>query len=336
MSNTVDGIVLLSKQSGITSFSSLWQIKNALETKKIGHTGTLDTFADGLLVALTGRLTHLASFITDCDKEYLASISFGSETDTLDPDGTIIRETSLPVYSCIKSVLPGFCGSIMQCPPVYSALHIDGQRASDRIRKGEILTMPERPVTINDIDIFGAYDSNGCVVEDSSLIARLDIRVSCSKGTYIRSLARDIAIATGSSGYLLNLRRTKIGPFRIEDSAGFSMLSEFGLCEPMKYGKGDKPPVVPSEEIKSKRQPFTRKLATCTDIYPVELLASKKVAFCCGQKLEYSWFTQESVLSLTNSTNNARFSVFCTDNFLGVLSNNNSGLAYEFVIGDPA
>jgi len=335
MSNTVDGIVLLSKQSGITSFSSLWQIKNALETKKIGHTGTLDTFADGLLVALTGHLTHLASYITDCDKEYLASISFGSETDTLDPDGTIIRETSLPAYSAIKSVLPHFSGPIMQCPPVYSALHIDGQRASDRIRKGETLTMPERPVTINQIDIIKVFGENNDALENASLVNRLDIRVSCSKGTYIRSLARDIANAAGSSGYLLNLRRTKIGPFQIEDSAGISMLSDFGSCEPMKYGKGDKPPVVPAEEILVNRQPFTKKLALSTGIYPVEVLASKKIAFCCGQQLDFAWFTDESISLLTNCTNNDRFSVFCSDSFLGVVSNINSRLAYEFVIGAP-
>lgn len=334
MANNAGGIVLLSKQSGITSFSSLWQIKNALETKKIGHTGTLDTFADGLLVALTGRLTHLASYITDCDKEYLASIAFGAETDTLDPDGTIIRETSLPVYSDIKSVIPVFCGSIMQSPPVYSALHIDGQRASDRIRKGETFDMPVRPVTINSIDILGVNGVNDSLVEDSALIMRLDIRVSCSKGTYIRSLARDIAIAAGSSGYLLNLRRTSIGPFHIVDSAGFSMLNDFATCEPMKYGKGDKPPVVPAEEIISKQQPFTKELAIDTGLCPVELLTAKKVAFCCGQKLELSWFTDESILFVKNRNNNAKFSVFCADSFLGVVSFGNSRLAYEFVIGD--
>lgn len=334
MPKTVDGIILIAKQSGITSFSSLWQIKNALGTKKIGHTGTLDTFADGLLVALSGKLTRLVSCITDCDKEYLASILFGTETDTLDPDGTPVKTGPLPLYSDLSSVLPYFCGPIMQIPPSFSALHVDGQRASDRIRKGESVEIPARPVTIFSIDILSAFPCDGGSLADNSRIARLDLRVRCSKGTYIRSLARDIAQAAGSVASLGNLRRTRIGPFSLEDAAGSSMLPVFGTTIPASYGKGDKPPQVPPEEIIEKMRPFTRNLAEITGLPPVGLCPDKACSFSHGQLPEKSWFIPESSGTLDTSPSGLRYSVFCGDRFAGVISAFPDRISYDFVVGD--
>jgi tRNA pseudouridine55 synthase len=345
MHRTHDGIVLIAKQSGITSFSSLWQIKNALGTKKIGHTGTLDTFADGLLVALSGRLTRLAPFVTGCDKEYLASILFGTETDTLDPDGLVLREAPLPRYSEIQAVLPSFHGTIMQKPPAYSALHVDGQRASDLVRKGEAVDIPAREITIHSIEITRCYASGGDVLAPDSPISRLDLRIACSKGTYIRSIARDIALQTGSAAHLGNLRRTRIGPFSLEDAAGFSMLSPFGTTEPAQYGVGEKPPQVPSAEILAKVQDYTRGVALIVGLPPVELDESMLVSFRNGKHPEYSWFSKESQVLMRKQEGNLagsaqgqssqrRFSVFCGEMFMGVISASASRPVYDFVIGD--
>ncbi|ULQ61110.1 tRNA pseudouridine(55) synthase TruB [Brucepastera parasyntrophica] len=187
-----EGIILFAKSAGKTSFSSLWQIKNALETKKVGHTGTLDSFADGLLVLLSGKMTRLAPYITACDKEYKALIEFGAETDTLDPDGKVIMEAPLPLFRTVRNILPSFTGNIMQKPPLFSAIHVDGERASDRIRKGEQIELPPRPVTVYSIEILEARDPGGNMAGDDSQLANLTVRVRCSKGTYIRSLARTL------------------------------------------------------------------------------------------------------------------------------------------------
>lgn len=317
MADRTDGIVLVAKQSGMTSFTSLWQIKNALGTKKIGHTGTLDNFADGLLVALTGRMTHLASCITDCDKEYLASISFGVETDTLDPDGTCVRTSPLPRLSDVERALPAFIGAIQQRPPQYSAVHIDGKRASDRIRRGEAVELPARPVTVHDISILDA------VTTDAGL-SKLVIRVFCSKGTYIRSLAHDIAGSTHSCASLSNLRRTRIGPFSLENAAGSSMLAAFDSRESARYGKGDKPPSAPAEELRSHVVPFTREIARMTGLSVMELPDAQRFKFMNGTRFSGQWFPSPGI---------GTYAVFCGDDFLGVVTVGAEGPLYNFVVG---
>ncbi|WP_230974435.1 tRNA pseudouridine(55) synthase TruB [Treponema vincentii] len=146
-------IIPFAKPSGITSFTSLWQVKHALGTKKVGHTGTLDSFADGLLVLLSGRLTKLVPYITDFDKTYRVLFYFGKETDTLDPEGTVIAEKPLPVYADFIAAIKQLTGTIEQVPPVYSAVKQAGERLSDRIRRGEAVTVPPRTVTVYSIDI---------------------------------------------------------------------------------------------------------------------------------------------------------------------------------------
>lgn len=344
MHTNADGIILIAKQSGITSFSSLWQIKNALGTKKIGHTGTLDTFADGLLVALSGRLTRLAPCITGCDKEYLASIIFGSETDTLDPDGAVVRTAPLPLFADIEKALPSLRGTIMQIPPAYSALHVDGRRASDLVRKGESVDMPARKITVHSLDIIACITDDGSPARPESRISRLNLRVGCSKGTYIRSLARDLASITGSAAHLGNLRRTRIGPFSLDDAAGVQMLEPFATTEPAKYGVGEKPPQVPADEILAKVQEYTREIALIVGLPPVELEPVKLRPFRTGMHPEYVWFTpasQDLMRSPTvspgahaNVAGPCKFSVFCGDLFLGVVSAHPARPIYDFVMGE--
>ncbi|MBF9017243.1 MULTISPECIES: tRNA pseudouridine(55) synthase TruB [unclassified Oceanispirochaeta] len=198
------GIIFLHKKPGVTSFQALGRIKKVLNTGKVGHTGTLDKFAEGLLILLTGKLTRMNALITDLDKEYEALIRFGRETDTLDPEGETVAEADPPSLEAIESVIHQFKGEISQTPPRYSAIHIDGRRAHELARSGKEVEMPSREITIHDIEILG-YENND-----------LKLRVHCSKGTYIRSLARDIGTACNSRAYVQELVRTAVGPFSLD------------------------------------------------------------------------------------------------------------------------
>ncbi|WP_020613613.1 tRNA pseudouridine(55) synthase TruB [Sediminispirochaeta bajacaliforniensis] len=201
------GLILIDKPEGVTSFGALYPIKKRLgKGIKVGHTGTLDKFASGLLVVCAGSYTRLAGFITTEDKSYEATILFGSQTDTLDPEGRVIRQEPLPCRDKLFSVIHDFTGNILQKPPFFSALHVKGERAYKRALRGESVEMTPRHVTIHNLEIM-AFDGKKAV-----------IRVTCSKGTYIRSLARDIALAAGSCGYLLSLRRTQLGRFAVCDA----------------------------------------------------------------------------------------------------------------------
>ena len=207
-----NGILLLKKPAGITSFKALGTIKKKLKDAagskvKVGHTGTLDKFAEGLLVVLTGKFTRMNPLFTGFDKVYEAEICFGSRTATLDPEGEIIEQADIPDLSVIERHIPDFRGEIMQSPPIYSAVHVDGERAYKKALKGTIEKLPPRPVTIHSFEITGWQ------------APVLRCRIHCSKGTYIRSLARDLGEACGSCAYLTGLKRTDVGPFSLSDAA---------------------------------------------------------------------------------------------------------------------
>jgi len=211
------GVVLLDKDEGQSSFAALGTLKRQFNTRKVGHTGTLDPMATGLIVALIGPATRCARFFTGLDKTYLATVRFGTATDTDDRTGEVIREAALPSMQEAARLVREFVGEITQVPPAYSALHIDGRRAYERARAGEEVDMPSRQVTISDIA--------GHVVDERTL----DMTVTCSSGTYIRSLARDLGAAAGSAAHLVALRRTRVGPFDVSEvangSAGFHLLA---------------------------------------------------------------------------------------------------------------
>jgi len=198
------GLILLNKKPGVTSFEALGEVKRALGTGKVGHTGTLDKFAQGLLVVLTGRALRLTPWFSHCDKQYKGRILFGAETDTLDPEGNVIAEAQPPSRERAEQAISMFKGEIMQKPPVFSAIHINGQRASKLARSGESPEMKERAVTIYKLEL-ETWDP-----------PYADIFVHCSSGTYIRSLARDIALAAGSRAHLSSLIRTKVASFSLD------------------------------------------------------------------------------------------------------------------------
>jgi tRNA pseudouridine55 synthase len=201
-----DGIVLLDKPSGRTSFQVLSAVKRTLGTRRVGHTGTLDRFASGLLVVMCGRHTRLATLAEALDKDYLARVRFGAATDTLDPEGTIVAEGRVPGRSEVEAALPGFIGDILQAPPVYSAVHVDGRRAHELARAGRPVQPAARPVRVDRL-VMEAWDPPDAV-----------FAVSCSSGTYVRSLARDIAACLGTFAHVVELRRTRVGGFRVEEA----------------------------------------------------------------------------------------------------------------------
>ena len=218
-----DGIVLLAKKIGLTSFTSLTDVKKALDTKKVGHTGTLDSFAQGLLVVCIGRLTKLAGYITAFDKDYSAVIKFGEETDTLEYTGNIIKTAPLPTEEQLLNAIKTFTGTYDQIPPVFSSIHVDGKRASELIRKGQEAELTPRSVTIKKAEIVELQKN------EEGKILYANINFSVSKGTYIRSLARDIANECGSAAHLIGLYRTKVGTFKIQDAAGYESVNDFSI-----------------------------------------------------------------------------------------------------------
>lgn len=200
------GLAAIEKRAGLTSFAALGPLKRSLGTGKVGHAGTLDRFATGLLVVLVGGYSRLAPFFTALDKRYTALVRFGRETSTLDPEGEVVAEAPPPTQAELEAVLGGFRGPILQAPPAYSAIHLDGKRAYERVLAGEEVEMVPRPVVIHELELL-SYDGRD---------ARLSVR--CSSGTYIRSLARDLALAAGSRASLAALERGAIGPILLSDA----------------------------------------------------------------------------------------------------------------------
>ena len=200
------GILLVHKPPGLTSFDVIRTIKKRFSLRRIGHTGTLDKFATGLLILLLGRYTRLSPFFLEQTKEYLARIRLGITTDTLDPEGEVTATGLVPDLETVTRALPGFLGRTHQVPPAYSAVHIDGKRAYQLVRQGKQPQLAARQIYISKLDLI-TYDP-----------PELLIRVRCSKGTYIRSLARDIGLATGSCGYVLDLTRTAIGNLKLQQA----------------------------------------------------------------------------------------------------------------------
>ena len=222
-----NGWIILDKPAGLGSTQAVTAVKRNLreagfgpKTKdlpKVGHGGTLDPLAQGVLPIALGEATKLCGRMLDSDKTYEFTIKFGEETDTLDAEGkTVATSEVLPALTEIEAILTRFTGPIEQMPPAYSALKIDGKRAYDRARAGEDVALKTRKVTIHSLEVTTA----------GSDLATLT--ASVSKGTYIRSLARDIARALGTVGHVTYLRRIKAGPFTLEKAISLDKLNEIG------------------------------------------------------------------------------------------------------------
>jgi tRNA pseudouridine55 synthase len=197
----------------MTSHDVVQQVRRIYAERSIGHLGTLDPFATGLLVLLLGRATRLANFLDMEPKVYEATITFGAETDTDDSTGTVIREAAAPAEGAIRSAVRSLTGTITQVPPAYSAKSVDGTRAYDAARRGEPLDLQPVEVTVH------AWEIRGLAERSLSAI------VTCSGGTYIRALARDLGRLTSSAAHLAALRRTRVGPFDVADAVTLDALA---------------------------------------------------------------------------------------------------------------
>jgi tRNA pseudouridine55 synthase len=216
----MDGLLIIDKPAGITSHDVVARVRRALQTKRVGHTGTLDPFATGVMVILVGKATRLAQFLDKDEKEYEAVIRFGFETDTGDNTGTpkhaVHGATSIDTDQ-VESVLARFRGTIRQTPPMYSAKKVDGQKLYELARRGVVVDRKPVEVSISKLEILSSADTS----------AR--IRVGCSAGTYIRTLAEDIGREIGIGAHLTELRRTRAGRFTIDEAVKLDDVGETDL-----------------------------------------------------------------------------------------------------------
>jgi tRNA pseudouridine55 synthase len=206
MSAKPEGLLLVDKPAGITSHDVVLIVRRVYGEKSIGHLGTLDPFATGLLLLLIGRATRLANFIVTEPKVYQATIAFGAETDTDDSTGTIVREAQVPSWNAVDTAIQELTGRIRQVPPDYSAKSVDGTRAYDAARKGTALELAPVEVEVLDWKIHSRDDRS------------MDVTITCGTGTYIRALGRDLGRMTNSAAHLTSLRRVQSGDFKVEDA----------------------------------------------------------------------------------------------------------------------
>ncbi len=226
------GWIIVDKPLGPGSTQVVSAVKRALRGGgygkwKVGHGGTLDPLASGVLPVAIGEATKLAGRMLDASKEYAFTIRFGAQTDTLDLEGKVIAESAvLPTLAAVRAVLARFTGPIEQVPPAYSALKVDGERAYDLARKGEDVVLATRNVTVFSLEI--PADTPDRPTDAGADVQEITLFAHVSKGTYIRSLARDIALAVGTVGHVTMLRRTRAGPFGLENAISLDKLAELG------------------------------------------------------------------------------------------------------------
>jgi len=229
----VHGWIIIDKPLGLGSTQVVSAAKRALRQGgygkfKVGHGGTLDPLATGVLPVAVGEATKLAGRMLDSDKVYAFTIRFGEQTDTLDAEGVVIATSDVrPTPAEVEAVLPRFTGPISQVPPAYSALKVDGERAYDLARAGAAVVLASRDVTVHSLSVAAADE--GAALQDVTLVAHV------SKGTYIRSLARDIALALGTVGHVTMLRRSKAGPFDLSSAISLDKLAEAGMARTLEH-----------------------------------------------------------------------------------------------------
>ena len=209
-------ILNIYKPKGITSFGVVKKIRKIISVKKVGHGGTLDPFAEGVLIVGTGKDTKKLKNITNSDKSYTASIKLGKTTDTLDPEGIVTKKKKIPKLNDVKinKILNSFLGTSMQTPPMFSAKKIGGVKLYELARKNIIIDREQAQINISDISLINFNET------------KITFSVACSKGTYIRVLGKEIAEKLGTVGYLDSLIRTRVGEYLIDDSVS---LDQFEL-----------------------------------------------------------------------------------------------------------
>ncbi|MFJ4922711.1 tRNA pseudouridine(55) synthase TruB [Streptomyces sp. NPDC088725] len=222
---TPDGLVIVDKPAGFTSHDVVAKMRGIARTRRVGHAGTLDPMATGVLVLGVERATKLLGHLALTEKEYLGTIRLGQDTVTDDAEGEIISssDASAVTREAIDAGVAALSGKIMQVPSKVSAIKIDGKRSYARVRGGEEFEIPARPVTVSS---FRVYDVREAVAEDGTPVRDLVVSVVCSSGTYVRALARDLGAGLGLGGHLTALRRTRVGPYALDAAKTLDQLQE--------------------------------------------------------------------------------------------------------------
>ncbi len=246
--DTLNGLLVLDKPGGMTSRTAVDHAQRWFPRRtRLGHTGTLDPLATGVLVLCLGNATRLTEYVQRMRKTYRTRLLLGARSDTDDADGTIVsvENAQLPALDAIKAALPPFLGSIAQTPPAYSAVKVDGRRAYDLARQGEELELSAKTVQVYGIDVLG-YEP-----------PFLDLEVTCGKGTYIRSLGRDLGERLGCGALVQTLRRLRVGPFTTDNAVSLDADAETARAQlrPLEEAVAELPAVTLAEpELKRLRQ----------------------------------------------------------------------------------
>lgn len=274
------GILVVDKPKEWTSHDVVAKLRGVFHEKRIGHAGTLDPMATGVLPVFLGRATRVVEFATESKKEYVAGITFGITTDTQDSTGNILKETPCCITrEDLEKVLPQFRGDISQIPPMYSAIKIQGKKLYELARKGKEIERPARPVTIHELEL----------LPDSSEKNTFSLRIQCSKGTYVRTICHDIGILLGSGAVMSSLRRT--------EAAGFSLTQAYTMDEIMEkshdlllpvdsYFSQDKFVITPKQEVKLRNGTTFSLLETQTIPHGEYRIYSESGAFLSVSKVE--------------------------------------------------
>lgn len=299
----MQGLLVIHKPAGISSFRALSPVKKALAKKtKVGHTGTLDPFAEGIMLVLIGSFTRLNDQVLASNKTYIADICLGVETDTLDNTGSIIRNMTVPELKqdSITQALSSFTGIQNQIPPLYSAIHVNGERAYSKARRGEKFDLPPRQVDIQKIRLLDFQDSH------------LRIEVTCGSGTYIRSLARDIADRLGTCGHLTSLLRSRVGVFGLDEA--FYIDTDLSAIAKPSYTD------LIRKKIQQNEDAYTRLTGNPAIYLKPEFVKD----FKNGKPIKPDWFYEKPGSA-------ANYGVFTADHiFCGQISND-AALGYVFV-----
>ena len=213
---SAEGLLLVDKPRGVTSHDVVNAARRALGERRVGHAGTLDPFATGLLVVLAGRATRLVPHVSGDPKVYAATVRFGTETDTEDLLGAVVREAPPPTEGAVRAAVPRLVGALDQVPPAYSAKRVKGQRAYDLARSGAAVELAPARVRVDAFEVLAWREADGTV--------ECDVMVTCGPGTYIRSLARDLGRLVDSAAHLTALRRERSGRFDVRDAVSLADL----------------------------------------------------------------------------------------------------------------
>ncbi|WP_309604345.1 tRNA pseudouridine(55) synthase TruB [Phenylobacterium sp.] len=216
--DSVSGWICLDKPYDLTSTHAVSRVRRAFNAQKAGHAGTLDPLATGILPIALGEATKTVPFLVDADKGYRFTIAWGRTTATYDREGeTTAQSDARPTVAEVEAALPAFVGEISQVPPAYSAIKVDGERAYDLARAGEVFELAARIVTVHSARVADAPDADHVTLE-----------IACGKGTYVRAIVRDLALALGACGHVSDLRRTRVGGFDEASAVTLEMLEDLG------------------------------------------------------------------------------------------------------------